>query len=278
MSTILRGIAVHPFYFVMPFLAKSAASDWDSAVARLMHSVRNVIDQHGKKIYVMVCLNDVPDQLAALASTTDRIILEQAPLGGPSIGAHKGIRQLDMLYKQKHCFVQIGRVVEGPAHVMLLDADDLIRSDFVKTVRAQSSEKSAVINGGYVVDFLSRTISEHDNLSEVCGSTSVFYMETTDYPDSVMDGAIGGATKGSPKLFLQYGGHRSWGKALERSGRSFISVADRVLAYVKNNGSNLTSLRQDGTIRRTTTIVELDGQVPFDDFQDQKVFAAFNLL
>jgi hypothetical protein len=264
MSTRLDALREDPmkkpeFVFVVPFLSKTIASDWDAVSRRLLATIKRALTQtDSESVRVMLCCHEVPDGVRTTYASDPRVRIVQSPVGPPTGKPTREIADFDKYIKQKIAFVALGQELSSePRHVMLLDGDDLVSRELVKTIRAKAVERCVVFKAGYVFDisldrivYVPRRSKPEHTFDWVCGSSGVFWMESGDYPESLTDGGVGATLRQADKLFLAYRGHKRWEEAFRAADREYIVTNDPLVLYVKNHGENLTMRKKDGSPRK----------------------------
>jgi hypothetical protein len=250
-----------PFWFVIPFLARSVARDWDGAVERLMHTLANCLDfqTQPEHTHVVLSVHDLPQAVHERYSNDPRVHVIYSPMGPPlERRPTREVQDFDKLIKLKVAAIHIGSLNLGSSHLMMLDADDLVRQDFVEIVRRIAPTANVIIRNGYMLDMRSSRMyklpPEVDagfTFDNACGSSGVLYMLPDDFPTSLADGGVmaHGQVRNS-RLFNQIRGHKRWEETFKSAGRPYVVAEEYLAIYVKEHGSNITGVRRDGQERK----------------------------
>jgi hypothetical protein len=226
------------FVFAIPLKPKSASSDWQLVENNLRRTIRSARASDPAATVIVAC-HDEPE----LGEVADGVITLRVPFPEPASPAVGG---RDKSAKRRHAAAWLRETMHDAdaAHVMFLDADDLVHRDLVRHVRS-GREPSYVVRCGYIAD-LERGVLRHrrTDFHKTCGSSFVCRFARAELPTSWED-------LSAP--FSQFGtapdqrGHPEYDQVATDLGRPPTAFPFPAVTYVVNHDESLWSAKRRGT-------------------------------
>ncbi|MFD0979844.1 hypothetical protein [Tropicimonas aquimaris] len=155
--------------FLIKLIGREDAADWDGVVARLRTTLESVDRQEGDGISVFLCGQDLPEGL----KTRHDLRFVPAP---------KGLNRIQGIDKQAKHRIGARAIVDqldGPAYVVMLDADDVAHPGLCTFLRSDNNGRGYIVADGYMWDvnrpLVTRLSAESSGMpfDEMCGSCGV---------------------------------------------------------------------------------------------------------
>lgn len=228
------------FFFAIPFISAKISKDFRGSCASLRATLDSCISQIDmENVEIAVCCHEMPPSI--IKQFPDVTFID-APLGPPRIGAEINELRYDKMSKLKRLAVHAHNA--GGGHFMMLDADDIVSSQLVHSVRLMAPSESVLLNGGYVASEPRQVALDMMKdlgipLWEGCGSCLVAFLAKADLPSSMVDSSV-------YRFFNRLSGHKTYRSDFKSQGRPLLHLDEPMVIYVRDHGSNLTMILNGG--------------------------------
>lgn len=214
---------------VIPLKSKKNANDWAQVSESLARTVKSVVGQKCNLWRCAIVGHEAPGcelDLSANVSFHNVNDLEAICFDGWDPKERQQAITTDKNTKLYQAVMHLQG--KGITHWFALDADDLLRDDFVEHALSLNSSVGGVIRNGYILDFRTNTLVPKRNIFEACGSTSVL---TENSMSPKTDGMMGVPwTRYSHLKMPTY-----YSKEL---GKTCSWIDEPVVCYVTQHGEN----------------------------------------
>lgn len=201
--------------FVIPLISKQRCSNWELRTQLLQGTLNSLDNQDSSNFRVIVGCNEIPD--VTLKKHPDN--LHFVPISyDPSRKAGR-----DKLLKICNALLSVSSL--DFRYCMELDADDRVHKNLVKFLEISPQSNAWIIDKGYQLNYKSMRIFPCNNLSNICGSTTILSREVAGIPQA---NNISEFTK----CFWQHNYHSTAKSYLIKNGIEFKKVPFNSLQYV----------------------------------------------
>lgn len=226
-------------YFAVPLRAKATSQNWGEDVINLEKTLRSVAECKNYKVFI--ACHDIPDLSDDVAQLNIEFI--SVSLGVPR---DKSQYMYDKGSKKKVAREAILKEAKVGDYFMYLDADDILRNDFMNIVKTTYEKNPDILDiiffTGYVYDVNRKLVAYLNGKNKLfyrnCGSCMVSKLTESDFilGDDVFLSALKSHVK-FPLISLEY-------------SRSLYCLFEPMVCYMVNHGNN------DSSIRRKENIIE----------------------
>lgn len=169
---------------VIPLKSKAVSNDWNSVCRALQNTLRSIAGQSHTDYQVQVVGHEAPE-IDWPKSNVRRFHQLEIPI--PDITGDGGFQEresFDRILDKNRKIVRGMQLLESDdiTHWFYLDADDLVHRDFVKTILEFNPPHGAILDQGYLYFQDVQRFAATDQLSKLCGSTSVLNAEPISVP------------------------------------------------------------------------------------------------
>jgi hypothetical protein len=218
---------------IVPLKSKQISRDWKITSAALEATISAICSQSNQDYVVVVVGHDCPDFLSSLDNK--KITFKNVDFPAPNRQTPNFTNK--ELINDKNLKIITGLLAlksESLSYIYQLDSDDLIHSDFIKTVLAKDECAGMIINGGYIYYQSLGRIIPTKNVHHLCGSTNVISTKHLTFP---------------PKADLEYVNDVPWTKYRHMNlfkffnndiNKPFETIETPLLAYVVASGDNFS--------------------------------------
>jgi hypothetical protein len=224
---------------VIPLKSKKVAKDWDTTVGNLQATVDSVLAQSFDNFNAVVVGHERPDFFKNDFYKSSKCeFLQYSDFEPPVVGADEAENQL------KYEFDRCTKILRGIMHLQhehpsithwfALDADDLIRNDFVKALQKYEESDVIMLDNGYFYFKNTGIINKENEFSAYCGSCSVISGKVFILPDRVDEKSFRSTPFGNIS-------HVHMKQRLEVDGWSISVPTERLIMYVRDNGENISN-------------------------------------
>lgn len=224
---------------VMPLKAKAVSKDWKITSENLHSTVNSVINQTNRSFCAAVIGHDKPDFMDHLKAESNCSFIEYTEFEPPVIDDNEAQNQLK--YEFDRCTKILKGIMtlktENPdiTHWFSLDADDLIRNDFVEKLEKYSQADSIILENGYFYFKKNGVLNIEDEFSAYCGSCTILSDKLLKKLPAKIDEKSYRAT-----LFGDVS-HVHMRKHITALGHSIAIPNERLIMYVRDNGENISN-------------------------------------
>ena len=223
---------------IIPLKSKAISKCWKVTVRSLISTLRSVYAQDNDSFVVAVAGHEIPLEIESLFPELKVVKVDFLPpdRNTPDFNHNKLIQDKNL----KIAFAMRALVNTGVTHWYALDSDYLLSRNFVSTVLNLVDDKScAVIDGGYLLYHDVRRAIPCQEMSQLCGSTSVLCDELLEIP---------------AKPTLESIGFIPWARYPHMQIRNFfeqeaaapyIVIRAPILGYVLASGDNISDRWRD---------------------------------
>lgn len=224
---------------VIPLKSKKVAKNWDTTTKNLKATVDSVLAQSSENFNAVVVGHDCPEFLKDDSYQNSKCeFLKYSDFEPPVAGEVEAENQL------KYEFDRCTKILRGIMHLrdqnpsithwFALDADDLIRNDFVRALENYEKSNVIILDNGYFYFKNSGIINEENEFSAYCGSSAVISDRVFSLPDTVDERSYRSTPFGSIS-------HVHMKQRLEADGWSISIPDERIIMYVRDNGENISN-------------------------------------
>ncbi|MBY6070316.1 glycosyltransferase family 2 protein [Marinobacter salsuginis] len=224
---------------VIPLKSKRVAKNWDTTTKNLQATVDSVLAQNSENFNAVVVGHDCPEFLNDNSYQNSKCeFLKYSDFEPPVAGEVEAENQLkyefDRCTKIRRDIIHLRNQYPSITHWFALDADDLLRNDFVKTLENYQDSQVIILDNGYFYFKNSGIINEENEFSTYCGSSAVISDKVFSLPDTVDEKSF----KSTPFGNIS---HVHMKQRLEADGWSISIPSERIIMYVRDNGENISN-------------------------------------
>jgi hypothetical protein len=255
------------FVFAIPLSSAETVADWAHTERLLEQTLRSLIVQTDPDWTAIIAGHERPDVPALADERIEFVSIDRPrPRDKSKFRADKAAK--------RHA---LGRRLAqmGGGYFMQLDADDLVRDDFVATVRSGAYPHGAVAARGYALDYINRRLAPVPgawrlDLHNVCGSCSAVYYTLADLP------TMAHKTNDQSLPFNMTRQHAYTAVVMEEFGRPLERLPEPMVVYLVNHAQNLSfSLQKAGS--RGANIVEAVARCALPEEEARAALARFGV-
>jgi hypothetical protein len=226
--------AAQTVFFGIPLKARAVSKNWDWTVRDFNRTLASIYNQTNPNFRILVGCHDIPE---LLIPTDER--LEFLNVDTPLNSA----RNEGALFQDRSTKLQ--RMAEhfreaGGEWFMTLDADDLVSSQLVEFILAQSNPNGFIIRRGYVLDQVSRLVAEipHPEVfkwpfDKICGSCAIIRVLARDIETANED-----PENSRLSCYIVRANHTELYEKSMKDKRPLMPIPSLAVAYVVNTGDN----------------------------------------
>lgn len=224
---------------VIPLKAKRVSKNWDLTCSNLKATLSSISAQTNRSFHCTVVGHDEPDFLENRRFRDCVSFTHVNNLPPPTIGTVELENQL--LYEADRCVKILTGMTElkirrpGINYWYALDADDLIRDDFVETLQAHDGADAIIMDQGYSFYANTRIHNHENDLSRYCGSTAVLSDRLCQIDPSI-------STLNYRSLPFGNISHVHMRDELAKQGYTVEVPEQRLVMYVRDHGENISNL------------------------------------
>lgn len=228
---------------VIPLKSKVISKSWEVTVNSLLATLTSVYAQNKTDFVVAVAGHEIPEGLQTSFPDLKVVQVDFLPpdRSAPDFNHGKLIQDKNL----KIAFAMRALANTGVTHWYALDSDDLLSRDFVSTVlRLVRGKSGAVIEGGYLLYHDVYRAIPCEEMSQLCGSTSVLSDDLVDIPTTPSLESISGIP---------------WSRFPHMQIRHFFDseatvpyavIQEPILGYVLASGDNISDRWRDNFWKR----------------------------
>jgi len=231
---------------VIPLKAKAVSRDWSLTCANLQATLNSVKNQKCEKFSCVVVGHDCPDFLSDGFEGGGAIkFLRFNEFLPPEVGGDESKNQL------KYEFDRCSKILKGIMHLnssyklvthyFALDADDLVRCDFIDKLQKYSNFDAVILDKGYFLFKKFGILNEEDEFSAYCGSSAVVSKSIFNVPIEIDANSFRETPFGRIS-------HVNMRRRLMSEGLNVGVMKERVVMYVRDNGENISNAAYCNTL------------------------------
>jgi hypothetical protein len=224
---------------VIPLKSKKVAKNWDTTIRNLQSTVDSVLAQTTDNFCAVVVGHECPDFFKDADYQNSKCeFIHYTDFEPPVPGEDEAENQL------KYEFDRCTKILRGIMHLrnqhplithwFALDADDLIRNDFVDVIEKYDEFDVMILDNGYVYFKNTGIINRENEFSAYCGSSSVVSDKVFNLPDRVDQLSFRATPFGNIS-------HMNMKQRLESDGWAISVPTERIIMYVRDNGENISN-------------------------------------
>lgn len=224
---------------VIPLKSKKVAKNWDTTTRNLQATVDSVLAQSSENFNAVVVGHDCPEFLKDNSYQNSKCeFLKYSDFEPPVAGEVEAENQL------KYEFDRCTKILRGIMHLrdqnpsithwFALDADDLIRNNFVQALEKYKEFDAIILEYGYFYFKSTGIINKENEFSAYCGSSSIVSDRVFTLPATVDDKSFRSTPFGNIS-------HVHMRQRLEADGWSIGVPDERLIMYVRDNGENISN-------------------------------------
>jgi hypothetical protein len=224
---------------VIPLKAKAVSRDWSVISKNLKATVDSVLAQNSDDFYAVVVGHDCPDFFLKQDYLDRKCeFLTYSDFEPPKVGADEPANQL------KYEFDRCTKILRGIMHLrtkhpsvthwFALDADDLIRNDFIEVLKKHERFDAIILENGYFYFKNTGIVNKENEFSSYCGSSSLVSDKIFDLPSLVDEKSYRSTPFGNIS-------HVHMRQRLSDGGKSISVPEERIIMYVRDNGENISN-------------------------------------
>lgn len=224
---------------VIPLKSKKVAKNWDTTTKNLQATVDSVLAQSSENFHAVVVGHDCPEFLKADSYQNSRCqFLQYSDFEPPVAGEVEAENQLryefDRCTKILRGIMHLRNQHPSITHWFALDADDLIRNNFVKALEKYEESDAIILDYGYIFFKNTGIINKENEFSAYCGSSSIVSDKVFSLPDRVDEKSF---------RYTPFGNisHMNMKERLTSDGFSISIPEERIIMYVRDNGENISN-------------------------------------
>ncbi|WP_100639763.1 glycosyltransferase family A protein [Marinobacter salexigens] len=224
---------------VMPLKAKAVAKDWSVTSENLKATVDSVLAQNSDAFHAVVVGHDCPAFFAEQSYQDSKCeFLPYSDFEPPKAGPDEPENQLkyefDRCTKILRGIMHLKQKYPSITHWFSLDADDLVRNNFVEVLKKHEQFDAIILEKGYFYFKNTGIFHEENEFSAYCGSSSIISDRVFDLPSQVNEKSYRDTPFGNIS-------HVHMRKRLHEGGWSISIPEERVIMYVRDNGENISN-------------------------------------
>lgn len=221
---------------LIPLKSLEVSSDWTSVQLCLLRSLRSINNQTSGDFQCVVVGHEEPElfNISEVSKNTSFVTFDEFP--PPDTKVYTGA-DLQLKYEFDRCSkIAKGMMVLKASeitHWFVLDADDLMRADFVSTITSFKKDTAIVLDNGYFYFDSYNIVNETDEFSKYCGSSCVVSCEINTIPETLDEYAF-------QKTFFGSVSHVFVKEYLSDKDIFFTVPSERMMMYVRGTGENIS--------------------------------------
>lgn len=242
---------------VIPLKARLVSTDWKQTSRVLAQTVQSLNNQTSKSFKAVICGHNAPTFIGEENDLLSENIFfcKYDATEPPTAEADQRTtylkREFDRCNKIQAGIQYLNNLFgDEITHWFPLDADDLVRSDFVARMRLHSERQAVIMDHGYQLHHSSGTVNQLDEFSQWCGSSALLSRELVKIP---ADFSPSEATK----MIFRAVSHNLLRDELIERGVNLAIERERLVMYVLGHGDNLSfQYRRSGIIEAMKTRIK----------------------
>nr|WP_297348007.1 hypothetical protein [uncultured Glaciecola sp.] len=223
---------------VIPLKSKSVSQDWDTTCKNLFDTLNTVIAQSNDSYEVVVVGHEKPIFSSEVINCSRFSFIHFDEFPPPK--KIKVAEEMQLKYESDRCskilkgILHLSETSSQLTHFFALDADDLLHSDFIKTIQCYANFDCIMLDNGYLYYKNKNMICIEHKFSSFCGSSALLSKKLFKLPKTI--------AKNSYKE-IPYGEipHTMMRQRMVYMGINTTAVEEHVIMYVRDNGENISS-------------------------------------
>lgn len=215
---------------VIPLKSKAASRNWSITCTSLEDTIRSIDNQTSNNFEAIIVGHETPNFLNKGKHNITFHKIENDP---PKKAADE-FTQEDYTLDKNSKIIRGMQLIKnrGVSYWFTLDADDLMDRHFVEIILDRNLQSGCIIDGGHVIYKSRKRVVPHDNISLLCGSTSILCNEYIEIPEKLDKETM----KSVP--WCRYS-HTDMTKYFENElNAPYTRISDRLIGYVMGHGDN----------------------------------------
>lgn len=226
---------------VIPLKSRLVSNNWSTTCDNLSSTVRSVLSQKNDNYEAVVVGHDRPDFFDELDPERKQkcqfVTFDEytPPFKGEDEIENQLKYEFDRCIKILKGVIFLAKEFPDITHWFALDADDLVRNDFVDVIAKYQNYDAVILERGFSYFKSTGVINIENEFSAYCGSSSIMSNRLMLPIPKVID------EKGFRSI--PFGGisHVHMKQKLIDRGFSVAIPEDRVIMYVRDNGENISN-------------------------------------
>jgi len=229
-------VSVFKLGILIPLKSKQVSGDWSLVQACLLRVLNAINNQTANSFECVVVGHEEPEdfKINEICKNTEFVVFDE--FEPPDTNKYSGA-ELQLKYEFDRCSkIAKGMMTlnsKGISHWFALDADDLLRSDFVATVESLKHASAIVLDKGYFYFERYNIVNTTSEFSSYCGSSCVVSSQINNVPVDLDSFAFKTTFFGSVS-------HVRVKEKLTSDNIDFIIPEDRLVMYVRGTGENIS--------------------------------------
>jgi hypothetical protein len=241
---------------VIPLKAKVVAKNWIVTSGNLKSTVDSVLAQNCETFRAVVVGHDRPMFFSEHPYQNEKCeFMYYDDFEPPKTGKNESENQLkyefDRCTKILRGMMYLNRKFPSITHWFSLDADDLIRNDFVEVLKKYNNFEAIILDRGYFYFKNVNIINKENEFSAYCGSSAIITAKLFELPTHVDQKSYRCTPFGDIS-------HVHMKTELSKKGYSIGVPEERIIMYVRDNGENISNDAYcNTTIKKLKKIVKM---------------------
>lgn len=256
---------------VIPLKSKQVSKNWQVTCDNLQSTVRSIECQTDQDFESVVVGHECPDFLNGSGLKTRFVVFDEfpPPVHRDDESENQMNFEADRCSKILKGIIYLSSERTEISHWFALDADDLIRKDFVEVLKSYGEFDSAILNNGYFYFKNTGIVNRESEFSAYCGSSAII-------PDKFF--SLSNEIKRESFRKMPFGqvSHVHMEKYLLEKGGRLIVPDESLVMYVRDNGENISNAAYCNTWdRKFKKIVKAVLRYQFSSNEIKRQFSIF---
>lgn len=241
--------------FIIPLKAKKISNDWPFTCELLNKTLDSLRNQTNEQFHIVVVGHDKPhfskenNAIADFLECSFDIPVKKEHTGEISHVSHIS-RIVDKVQKIAEGLVYLENAYRC-TYYMGLDADDLLHKELVEYVMENKNPNGYLLNKGYEYHVNYAKVVYRDNMSEICGSTSLSHRDHIIIPELTDFKSV--RALGIP--FFE--SHQQIAATYSDKGAALKEVPFPAMIYKLGHGQNVSNEFRNGFVKGLKLILKL---------------------
>jgi hypothetical protein len=209
----------------IPLRSARTTPDWPFTCQLLERTLASIANQSESCARVIIACHEIPELSHPTGLAVEYI---QAPFEPP-----RDVVDSDADGLRKKQMIGEAHRRDGGGPLFLLDADDLLETEFVATI-ARSAAKAMVIKRGFRLDYTAGSYTILPRFWRLCGSCAVVDWDVDELPTAAVGPDV------SPFQRFLDTRHFNWPELFEQWGWRVDYIDRPIMMYVLNHGQNVS--------------------------------------